>query len=374
MYQIQYLEGLEGFRALEKDWQALVEHLDRPHYNQCPEWYGAYLDAIPDAPKLTFCAVYKKSELVAILPHVFMGLRRFNFLLFKRQVRKAGLPYGEDIYSSDIVIAQSADPVEVWKAISKDMRKGAHAWEIFQVVSVLQSQNGFARLFNEHLSDSGLVFKKSPTYCNVINLKPYEELAADLKKKFRQQLQRSARTLNELGEFSASWHELAQVPDALEKFIELELEGWKGQPDSPKEGYATPSAIGLLDWKSRMYRQMFSRFSARGCARVLLLHLDHEVIGAQLSLPIGRTEYVLKTSMKEGFGTRVSIGHLMIEALIKRVEADNPTRHLKIDELNLLSNYDWPKPWLPERRPYFNYQIYNQSFLGRLLAIRRQLT
>jgi CelD/BcsL family acetyltransferase involved in cellulose biosynthesis len=201
----------------------------------------------------------------------------------------------------------------------------------------------------------------------VIDLAPYGELIDGLKSKFRNNLRRSDRRLRELGSVAFRWiHGPGELAVALDTFVSLERSGWKGSESSTKAGYPRPAAIGLEDWKYAFYSALLQCFARLGAVNMLLVEVDDRAVGGQISLEIGPTNYLLKTTMDESI-EGIAIGHLMINELLRKLDSDR-----RVDQVNLLTDYAWHEPWKPRRLDYVDTWIYNRTAVGLLAALRRR--
>jgi hypothetical protein len=161
-------------------------------------------------------------------------------------------------------------------------------------------------------------------------------------------------------------HEPGEILVAFDAFVALEKGGWKGSRGEVKTGYPRPDAIGLQKWKYDFYRELLHRFAIQEAVDFLVLEVDQRLIGAQISLQVGRTNYALKTAMDDSV-RGISVGHLMIDTLLKLLDQRG-----NVDQLNLLTDYSWPESWRPRRVPYVDTWLYNRTPFGLLALLRER--
>lgn len=352
-------EGLEGLQQLSAPWQALAARLRRPHFDQLPAWYEAYFRAVAPAHQtVQFFSVRRGVELVAIAP---LMLEPRSWM-----VRRAKLPNDRAIFSADLVIAPEESPGAIWRALeSASRRDRRNGWDVFQAVHGGTMQFSCTRSVARELGLRALERPSRLGYM-VIDVGTYEGTMAGLKSKFRNSLKRSQRRLAELGDVRFRWtHEPTDVLIAFERFVELEISGWKGASEPTKPGYPRPAAIGLYKWKYDFYRELLARFASQRAVNLLLVEAGEQLVGAQISLQIGPTNYLLKTTMDESL-QGIAVGHVMIDALLKLLAERGD-----VDQINLLTDYAWHEPWNPRRIAFVDTRIYNRTALG-LLAMLRQ--
>ena len=114
-----------------------------------------------------------------------------------------------------------------------------------------------------------------------------EALSSKKLKELRRQLRR-------LGDEGPVAFREARAPDevaaALERFLDLEARGWKGD---------NGSAMKLHDDQASFVRQLFARRAEKGEARILELFVGEELISAGLVLSSGRAAWFYKTAYDE---------------------------------------------------------------------------
>lgn len=359
-FVVDRCEGLEGLHQLAAAWETLAGRLARPHFNQMPAWYEAYFHAVqPGGSQVQFFTVHRGRELVAVAP--VMRDRRSGW------VRRATLANDRGIYTADLVIAPDESPGAVWQALERAARRDRRvAWDVFQAGHGGTMEFSCMRAVASELGYRAIERTARDGYM-VIDLAPHDEIIAGLKSKFRNSLKRSQRRLEALGDVRFRWcHEPAEVLPAFDAFVALEKAGWKGSRAVPKDGYPRPAAIGLEQWKYDFYRELLQRFALAGGVNLLLLEAPQGPIGGQISLQLGPTNFLLKTTMDESV-RGIAVGHVMIDALLQLLDQGGT-----VDQINLLTDYAWHEPWSPRRLPYVDSWVYNRTPLGVLALLRQR--
>lgn len=360
-YSVNECVGLSGLEALSSDWYRLLEDVAAPHFNQYPDWYHAYFHAVDGSEeRLRFVIVRDRARLVAVLPLIFEKSRGL--------VRKAKLAVDAGIYTTDLVISDRHSKSSVWEAIQKSAhkdRRSGSGWDVFSTSAAVLEDSAIAMTMRK--VDSAFE-SEAKSYCMILDIGPYEEIYAGLKSKFRNNLKRSRRRLQELGDVSYEWCDSKEpIVSAFEEFVRLESAGWKGNSSKQKAGYPGPAAIALQSWKLEFYRRVLHGFARLDALEMLLLRQGSKVIGAQFSIRLKHTNYLLKTTFDERI-KGIAIGHLMLAELITRLAERGDVK-----EINLLTDYDWHKPWGPRLVPYTTFVAYNNTTLGLLGRLRKQL-
>jgi CelD/BcsL family acetyltransferase involved in cellulose biosynthesis len=353
--------GFDGLCELEVEWTSLLDRLSRVHFNQHPAWYRSYFEAIrPEADRVQFLALRRQGRLIGVVP-ISLQPSRLG-------VRAVSLANDRALYTTDLVIAEDEDQASILMEFAAACRRRSGlAWDVFRVSydGVLENSGAYQLFSNGSLASRRIEQQRS---CMVIDVDDHPQVLARLKSKFRNTLKRSHRRLIELGEPEYLWASSPEETDsAFNAFVALEMASWKGNEAEAKAEYPGPAAIGLQDWKKDFYRRVMQHFSELGAVDLLSLRVDGRLIGSQVNVSLKQTTYLLKTSMDASV-SGIATGHLMIDALIKRINASRQTQ-----EINLLTDYDWHRSWVPRTLGYYHFSTYNRTALGRLSALRARL-
>ena len=353
--------GYDGLLQLSERWLELVRSLLRPHFSHHPAWFRAHFersDARDD--KIDFFAVSRGESLVAVFPvsrKVHHGI-----------LRHAGLPFGHTIFMTDCCIADREDKGEIWQFFKQAAQAiPGCGWDVF-----LAAGGGHLTTSHMHgcLETAGPLRIRTPhaDACGFLDVRPYDEIQRELKPKFRSNLRRSHTLLAARGTPRFVVHTQPQaVGDAFERFVQLELAGWKGKPNAPRPDYAAPSAVGLYDWKHRFFKRLLEDMAEYGHAEICLLYAGDHLIGGLISLIMNSTAYLMKLTYDET-AREVSAGHLLIENALQRWAERG-----EIETISLLSNYLWLRSWNPRTETYSNLFDFRPTVGGIAGCIRHRL-
>lgn len=275
--------------SLVKEWNLLLEKKVRGSFFQSPLWvlnYSRYRQRAGLGPRLLGVKT-PEGQLIGILP-LTIAPTRWRFILPTIRAAHAAGEYESDWISHPAHIPAFVDNVCQYLA---DRRS---AWYKLELNSVAAGSAVLAALKNE-CERRGLVY-----YTRAGWRIPYvntEDAGVDSLQfttgKYRRELKRRWRKLNELGaiEFEVHDHE-AQVEKAFDEFIGVESSGWKGDQ---------ASAIACQPDALRFWRHFSLDAAKAGCFRLHLLRLDKEVISGQLGVHWGRCYYCLKVGFDPRF-------------------------------------------------------------------------
>jgi CelD/BcsL family acetyltransferase involved in cellulose biosynthesis len=178
--------------------------------------------------------------------------------------------------------------------------------------------------------------------------------------KFRANLRRRARRLQELGAVAVRRSDRAEDVDAaLSDFLALEASGWKGEGGT---------AIALDPDLVSFYRRIAQDAASRDGLAIRALTLDGAPVAVHLGLVHRGVYLLLKTAYDERLG-HVSPGQLLQREVLAECEA----RGLAGFDF-LGPDMPWKRDWEPVHAPHDWLYVYRPSVAGRALhALRHRV-
>jgi CelD/BcsL family acetyltransferase involved in cellulose biosynthesis len=178
-----------------------------------------------------------------------------------------------------------------------------------------------------------------------------DELLGRTDAKFRSNLRRRARKLEERGEVKLT-RTTEFDAGALERFLELEKAGWKGQ-----EG----TAIACDPATRRFYETIARNGAAEGWLTLYHLTAAGQDVAAHFGATWKGRYFLPKPAYHEGF-KECSPGQLMVQEVLR----DCIGRGLR--EFDFLGPMmDWKADWAPRERHHFYLYIYRKGVVGKML-------
>ncbi len=349
--------GRDGMKALFADWERLMTRISNQCFYHQPQWFSAYLGRRDeDDTSIVFVAVYRGPELVAVFPTRWQRVRRNGML-------EVSLPVGEELYQADCAIGDGENAAAIYSLYRRNLADiVGERWDYYRANDVLEGSGlNRAMTMDGGFSRTIVVDKR----CAEIAITDYESALRALSKKFRGNLNNARSKLGRAGnaKFSVARDPVA-IESAFRQFVDLEMAGWKGNPENPRDNYPRPSAIGLKDRKHRFYASVVQQMAATGRVEISTLTLDEHVIGAQICFLLNETSYMLKVAYNEEFG-RFSPGHMMIDYAYQRYADEG-----RIRRCNLITDYDWFAGWNPQYRHYLVMRDFNATLRGTVACLR----
>lgn len=352
---IRQYEGSSGFLEICDAWYELMDSISSQCFYHHPAWFSAYFDRPGIRTGTHFRCAFAGDQLVAVLP-----------LHFEQKLggalQMAKLPDYDGLYMPDMAISDNVSAVSVWREMeaSRNSEYGRH-WDVFSADGVLEESAVAQTLFS---AGSSIVKSSAAGRCAFVDVLDYEEVLRRLKRKFRGNLSNAKSRLSALpGVEYVAVSEPERLGPAFDEFVELELSGWKGQPDRVRRDYPPPAAIGLKRSKYLFYRNVVSTFGAFGATEIHMLRINRKAIGAQLCVILNDVCYILKTAFDEAYG-RYSPGHLVLDFAIQRF-ADVGTAK----QLCLITDYGWYRNWNPRYANYMRIKAFAKTLKARSISI-----
>lgn len=334
-----------AYLGLEREWSALVESTDNePFYRH--EYIRSFLDNfLPEAALRIVTGRDAEGRLVAALPLV-----ETRGSMYGLPVRELASPTNVHSFRFDLLAADAEQAAAAfvdhlaadrsWDVVRiTDVPEGGKAWQIFRAAQ------------RAGLPVGAWESQRSP-YLRLPS--SYDELARGLSGKFKANLRRRHRRLEEKGRVSVerlAGDELSS--GALQECLALERSGWKG-----RGGTAVAQSQATLGF----YAELLATPGYREHLSLLMLKLDGRPIAFHYGTTYGKTYSLLVTSYDESL-KECSPGHLLVEELLK----DCISRGL--DEMDFLGcDLPWKLDWTPAVRAHHWLYIFRDSPLGRTLC------
>jgi CelD/BcsL family acetyltransferase involved in cellulose biosynthesis len=179
---------------------------------------------------------------------------------------------------------------------------------------------------------------------------PFEEYMGGLDRKFRKEIGRLWRRLEERGEARVGYEDgSARLDDLLTEGFALEGSGWKDEAGT---------AIRSDPTRERFYREVAAWAAERGWLRLAFLRLDERAIAFDFCLEQGGAFYVLKGGFdveERRLGPGTLLTHHGIERAFER----------RLASYELLGQADdYKRAWTPHTRERVRFQAFPRSPAG----------
>ena len=318
-----------------------------------PGWPRAFLRSFAPSAKLVVVSAWSGNELRAVLPLI----RSWSFVtgLPVRKLKGVG-----NVHCCRVGLACVAGEEsrmlarEIWDAL-----KALPGWDVLDFDYVLE-ENGIDML--AHYAAAGGHRVARVRSWQSLHLRFGEAdgespWMKDTRPKFRSNLRRTRRQLEELGAVTTR-HFTSADPQALEAFYTLEASGWKG-----KQGTAI-----ACDPRTRQFYDQVAHVAAQsGILALDFLELNGKPIAAHFALQY-RGRYCLAKAAYDETYQRYGPGQLLVNEVLSR------SRERGITELDFVGPATWDESrWASNRRTHFQIFVFRKGIYGFILHRVRML-
>lgn len=332
------------FMSLEKEWNVLVKaSQNEPFYRH--EFIRTWIDNFAPRDKLKILTGRDNfGKLVAVLP-----------LVIKREPMYS-LPVWQLISPTNVYSCRFDLIAEVKEIAAKAFffyLMQDKSWDILKITDVIQSGNAW-EIYNfakEAGLPTGIYESQQSPYLALPS--SYDELVKNLDSKFKANLRRRRKRLQEKGNISIERIVGGeQLNSYLQQCFEIEKSGWKGRGGS---------ATTQKDTTYGFYTQIALIAAKHNYLSLFFLKLNGKPIAFQLGFVYNNVYSLLITSYDELF-KECSPSQLLMEDVLK----DSISRGLK--EFDFLGcDFQWKKDWTQTVRIHSWFFVFRNSGFGHVL-------
>jgi CelD/BcsL family acetyltransferase involved in cellulose biosynthesis len=182
----------------------------------------------------------------------------------------------------------------------------------------------------------------------------WEAYEGGLRRKFRSELRRRRRRLEEEGRLAL------EICDGKERLDELLEEGFRVEGSGWKGDYGT--SIDSRPVTRRFYTEVARWAADRDWLRLAFLRLDGRALAFDYCLQYNGTHYLLKTGYDPAFG-KFAPGMIIRHMMLARAFSEGTTTY---DFLGLGSDYAWKREWTGTQQERLFMQMFAPTALGFL--------
>jgi CelD/BcsL family acetyltransferase involved in cellulose biosynthesis len=344
--------GLEVVEEIAADWRRLCDEIlsSEPFYR--PEWTLAYLRAFAPKTKVIVLSAWADGHLRGVLP------------LVRGEKRICGLPASTLTCPANahcsrfgLVHCGGVEGEEVLRSLWRHVKE-IPGWDLFLAPCVVEG-NGIDQFIPLAIADgySAARHRSWQSLYLPLNSPDAGEPAwlAETRPKFRKNLRRTLRQLEELGTVAVRHYNTAD-PKALDHFYRLESSGWKG-----KQG----TAIACAPQTRCFYDEIAQAAARHGYLSLDFLELNGKPISSFLGFNQGGRYFLTKAGYDETYH-RFGTGQLLAHEILK----ESASRGFR--EFDFVAAATWDEGrWATARRNHFKIFIFQKGFYGSLLHALR---
>ncbi len=348
MITVEIVEGPDRIKEWYANWEALF--LAAPYEPSLSiEWSQALLDTHLGRDQVFLMLLRDSTELLAAIP-----------LCIQRTVRKrlsllTLFPLAEYFNThSDLLLKTPSR--ELISSFLKALFRLKWRWDIFRMNRFV-ADSPVLGLIEASLKTGGIkheVRRAEPSFY-IEFATSYEEYLEKRNSHFRNNLKRSVKKMNALGqvEFLGMQH-FNDVADAYKVILSIEAKSWKHQHGT---------AITSTTKQREFYRELSRGAYEKGRLRLSILNLNREPIAFEMGLVNGTKYYGVHNSYDEAF-KKENPGTVLLAKFIEDLIRDG------IREYDFFGEpFEWESRWTDKYRWHKSLLIYNQTPKGRLFSL-----
>ncbi len=183
---------------------------------------------------------------------------------------------------------------------------------------------------------------------------PWDSYERGLRRKFRSEIRRRRRRLEDEGRLTL------EVSDGTEGLDELLEEGFRVEGSGWKEAYGT--SIRSSSTTRRFYTDVARWAAERGWLRLAFLRLSGRTLAFDYCLEYNRTHYLLKTGYDPAYG-KFAPGMLIRHLMLARAFSEEITTY---DFLGVGSDFAWKREWTSAEQQRLFLHMFAPTVLGFL--------
>jgi CelD/BcsL family acetyltransferase involved in cellulose biosynthesis len=348
--EARHINELEKY---EKSWDQLLKKCPESTPTQTFAWLHAFFKykLSSDTKWICLFAFNNDGELLGVYPLII--LRRLGIAGLTIQFFKIPHDPYHTVRADGLIRPDSKNILKLFLEFLKRRFKAYPTIKIQKIPLISPTLR-----YLENTNSALFHYKKLITFEDYVNTHgEYKEFLQSLNSKFRRELKRQERRLNENVKLFLKLDEKERSNEEnLYHFAELENSGWKAEKGM---------TIKLHKGDNQLFASATERFHKHGWMRWHFLEADNEIIGALLNVKINNIDYYWRIAYNENFSYG-SPGHLIVSRLLEKAFGEEDS-----SEINFMNQRKWLKVWNVQKRELFDIVIFPQirifALIGKLI-------
>jgi CelD/BcsL family acetyltransferase involved in cellulose biosynthesis len=333
-------------RKLKTGWRRLQSQENQVRFYQTYEWFECVADhLITDEKELIFVVAESHGEIVGVFP--LQVVERVRSAL---PIRALQLPQHPHIPLCDFIVDSSLHRAELFAEFLRWLNnKSGLRWDVLQM-----ERSPIGSCADTLISESSPAMSISHVSGSIAEIGCADgDGLSHLSGRFARNLARLERRARRLGELSfVSCSGSVRMTDALDQFIEVEDDSWKG---------TLKSSIASSDVLKNFYTSVARRFDGEIACRINLLRLGDETIAAQFGIISAEVYFMLKIGYRQQYSA-LGPGNLLLAAALKQYARDP-----SVKKVNLVTCPTWADKWQTHASLICARKVMRPSIKGALL-------
>jgi len=350
---VRFLDGSEWMASRATEWNALLDDRAPESMFLTVEWYDAVRQAHAAGEPIRTVVLEQEGKAGAFWPLCFSR---------KRRARLVPWTVGADCGGWFIPHNGIAAGGEVARSVERMLGflRNEGGWDSLRIDALI-SEGVWHRAYVDACRGLGLAFEVEPGMRS-----PYlplegswEEYLASCDKKFRSDLKRCRRSMEQLGSLDLRrCTERDEVLAAYDDVLAIERQSWK---------HEAGSAITSRPWEATFYEKLLAGCADRGWIQISLILVDGTPVAHDIGMLFHDRYACLKTSFVEKF-RGAHPGKVLRQFIIEGLYQRGFREHDFLGE-----DEPWKVQWAKSLRPHVNLTIHRRRWQAALIGKGRQL-
>ncbi len=331
--------GHDGLVQLAPEWNRLVAAMPNAGFQHLYETHLNYLDHLAsDLGAFTCLALSDGTRVRAICPVERQEMAVFRF----KQAAIWGLPRGLGDIVRDVICPPDPEAeAALFPCVTEHLRRMRRGW--FVLSRVLETSSAWRCL---RAFDARRYYADRDDATHIVDCdRPFAEFTAKLSRKFRANLRAAHKHLAPLPDVRFERTvDAAGLDAALDRFLQVEASGWKGEAGSK-------TAVAFKPKQLAFYKSWVAALGAAGRCEFNELRSGDTCFASTMCIRVGDETAMLKIGYDERFAN-VRPGQLVLERIFQQ-NCEDPS----IRSVSLVSGRDWHLVWEPRVVGCYNVYI-----------------
>ncbi len=354
--QIIDVRSVNELKQYKNDWNDLLLQSTAASHMLSYPWISAYLETkvcVPDETWICLFA-YERKKLIGVLPLVIK--KKFSFLTMSILIFET--PY-DVFHTSSVDCLTMQGHEDVLELFIDYLWHIPRAFPFVHIKKIPGHSPSMIYLKNTEKKVC-IIAEKSGTERFLPISGTYDDYISKLSPKFKKELRRRNRRLNELEDINFLLRENKRsVNENIKRLLDIEAKGWKGRAKTcakARKGDVDLHTIGI------------KRLNRYGWMEWDFLEVKNKTIAVFSSSRINSIIYGMKIGFDEDFSFYTP-GNLLFMRMIQYAFDSGD-----VNEINCMSDMPWQKRWKMCKRPLFDLFIFPRiPFLSKLFVFLLRL-
>ncbi len=332
------IKSISELRRYENAWNELLLKSDAASPMLSYQWISSYFETKLTHSETWICLfAYQNKKIIGILPLIIdkkLKSPLYSITFFKT-------PY-DVFHTSSVDCITLKNKENVIEFFIDYIRKNFHTFPVITIRRV--PKHSASMIYMKKYGRKACITCEKAGVTNFISVSgTYESYLNRLSTKFKKELRRKTRRLNELGNISFLLRENQRsIEENIKRLLQVEGSGWKGR---------NKTSIMARSGDADFHKLALKRLARNGWIDWYFLEKENKTIAVYSASRINSTIYGLKTGFDEQFA-QYAPGNILFQRMVQ-----NAFESGDVNEINCMSDMPWQKKWKMDQRTLYDLLI-----------------